>query len=429
VQDLDSVWLPDAFTPLAVSGVRNVSYDPASDSLITSHATSNGLSYTVDSYQYLSTLSVADLQKAPPLTITSSLRRDLQLPSTVPPSVYALARTITAGQRTEYGKALALQNFFLGPSFAYSLDPPDNGYGIASLTNFLFVTRVGFCQQFAGAYAVLARAVGLPTRLAVGFASGTSTGQDTYQVLNADSHTWPEVYFGPRYGWLPFEPTKSFTDPASQGYAPPSFTNSGPGPTPSLGSEPIKEGAGASQAGSAAGGQAPSAAPASGSQAASSSSGPGGVSAWLVLVLFLIGLTVWAGGVAVLRRARWSVRRWRVRGDAGSLVLSHWADVGELLNWWGACRLPGETDKEFAARASRLLQPRLRDPALWLPRGIQRLAGLATEAAFAPAVPIERATEARLVAREIHQRLFRSATGRQLLRWAVSPRPRRQVIV
>jgi hypothetical protein len=108
-------------------------------------------------------------------------------------------------------------------------------------------------------------------------------------------------------------------------------------------------------------------------------------------------------------------------------VLSHWADVGELLSWWGVCRAPGETDNEFARRAGHVLIPRLRDPAPWLPGGILRLAGLATEASFAPAVPAQRAEEAGLVAREIHQRMFRSATGRQLLLWAVYPRPRREV--
>jgi hypothetical protein len=107
-------------------------------------------------------------------------------------------------------------------------------------------------------------------------------------------------------------------------------------------------------------------------------------------------------------------------------VLSHWADVTELLNWWGAARGSGETDEEFAARAAGILTRRLREPSPWLPGGIQRLAALATEAAFAPVVPPARAEEAALVAQEIHQRLFRSANARQLLRWAVLPRPGRR---
>jgi transglutaminase-like putative cysteine protease len=424
VEQLNSVWLPDAFTPFAVAGVRNVSYDSASGSLITSHPTSDGLTYTVDSYQYLSALSVAQLQAAPAFPITGSLHRYVQLPP-VPAAVTALARSITAGKSTEFAKAVALQNFFLGPAFTYSLNPPDDGYGIASLTNFLFKTRTGFCQQFAGAYAVLARAVGLPTRLAVGFASGTPTGNDSYQVLNADAHTWPEVYFGPRYGWLPFEPTTSFVDPSSSGYAPPTASSTGSVPTnPNVGG-PITKSPGATSTGPAASGHAVPTNPAS-APTATSSSGHGGPGRWAVLLGLLAAGLVWAGSLAAYRRGRWSIRRWRVRGDPGRVVLSHWADVSELLNWWGARRAPGETDSEFAGRAARVLGQRLREPAPWLPGGVLRLADLATEAAFAPTVSSERAYEAGLVAREIHQRLFRSATGRQLLLWAFDPRPRRE---
>jgi transglutaminase-like putative cysteine protease len=425
IQQLDSVWLPDAFTPVAVTGVRNVSYDPTSGSLITSRSTSNGLTYTIDSYQYLSTLNAAVMQAAPPVSVTSSLRRYLQLPDNVPASVYRLAREITSGQTTEYGKALALQNYFQGPSFTYSLDPPDNGYGMASLTNFLFSTRTGYCQQFAGVYAVLARAIGLPTRLAVGFAGGRAQGNGNYQVLNADAHTWPEVYFGPRFGWLPFEPTKSFTDPASQGYAPQAATSTEPGTQPNSDAPPpINRGAGAGQSGAAA--TVPSTTTLSGGTGpAAAGSGHHAVSFWLVLLLLSVGLIGWAGCVAVFRRTRWSIRRWRVRHDPGSLVLSHWADVGELLNWWGASRAPGETDNEFAGRAARQVARRLSEPARWLPGGILRLGSLATEAAFAPTVSSQRAEEARLVARQIRRLLFRSASGRQLLLWAVSPRPHR----
>jgi hypothetical protein len=120
------------------------------------------------------------------------------------------------------------------------------------------------------------------------------------------------------------------------------------------------------------------------------------------------------------------VRRWGARHDPAGLVRSHWADVTELLNWWGAGREPGQTDDEFAARAGHILARRLREPSPWLAGGVVRLAALATEAAFAPAVPAERAEQATLVAREIHQRLFRRATASQLLRWAVSPRPGRR---
>ncbi len=386
VQQLGSVWLPDAFTPVAVSGVRGVSYDPTSGSLITSHATSDGLAYSVTSYQYLSSLDPAQLRSAPAVTVAGSVRQYTALPSSVPPSVYALARSITAGQTTEYGKALALQNYFLSPLFTYSLNPPNDGYGINALTNFLFVSRTGFCQQFAGAYAVLARAIGLPTRLAVGFATGTDEGNGYYQVLNADAHTWPEVYFGPQYGWLPFEPTQSFANPASKGYAPPSTADSGGGPAPRNASPaPVPKGGGALTGPAGAKNNAATTT-LPGDQTAGQSADHHGGAVGLALGLLLLAFVVWCALVAVDRRARWTHRRWRARGDPEARVRSHWAEVTELLSWWGATQDAGETDAEFARRAGHLVARRLREPSPWLPGGITRLAGLATEAAFAPTV-------------------------------------------
>jgi transglutaminase-like putative cysteine protease len=422
VQQLGSVWLPDAFTPVAVSGVHHVSYDATSGSLITSHPTSNGLTYSVESYQFLSALDPAQLKAAGPVAATGSLARYVQLPNTVPTSVYNLAKSITANETTEYGKALALQNFFLGPSFTYDLTPPTDGYGISALTTFLFQTRTGYCQQFAGAYAVLARAIGLPTRLAVGFATGKSDGHSNYAVTDADAHTWPEVYFGPRFGWLPFEPTKSYVNPTSEGYAPSTASGGSSGfaaPVSPFDAIPkgLPEGLGA-----AAG---------AGSRAAAGAANQGaapvvrhhGADVRRVLLLLLAGVMVWAVVVALVRRSRWAFRRWRARGDTAALVRSRWADVSERLGWWGALRQASETDDEFAARAAVLLAQRLREPSPWLPGGVRRLAGLATEAVYAPALPAGRASEAAAVAREIHRGLFRAATGRQLLSWALDPRP------
>ena len=168
---LSSIWLPAAFNPESVSGGGKVTWDPVSGSLLTAKNTADGLDYQVTSLQYLGTLNPRTLEAAPPPSITGPLTQDVQLPQ-IDPDVRILAEQITAGQRTEYDKALALQNYFYGPSFHYSLDPPFDGYGTDALTAFLFDTRTGYCQQFAGAYAVLARAIGLPTRLAVGFTTG-----------------------------------------------------------------------------------------------------------------------------------------------------------------------------------------------------------------------------------------------------------------
>jgi hypothetical protein len=72
---------------------------------------------------------------------------------------------------------------------------------------FLFDLQQGYCDYYATSMVVLARAAGLPARMAVGYASGAyDSANNRYIVTEADAHSWPEIYF-PEYGWIPFEPT------------------------------------------------------------------------------------------------------------------------------------------------------------------------------------------------------------------------------
>ncbi len=119
--------------------------------------------------------------------------------------VVTLAHKIVAGQSSPFDQAAALARFFDTGKFHYTLYPSVQP-GDNALVSFLFATRAGFCQQFAGAYAVLARLDGLPTRLAIGFTPGISH-DGLYKVTGADAHVWPEVYLGPSTGWVSFEPT------------------------------------------------------------------------------------------------------------------------------------------------------------------------------------------------------------------------------
>src|SRR6202007_2213208 len=73
-------------------------------------------------------------------------------------------------------------------------------------------THAGYCQQFAGAAALLLRLAGVPARVVAGFATGRRVGPDRYVVRDLDAHDWIEVYFQ-GYGWVPFNPTPS-ADPA-----------------------------------------------------------------------------------------------------------------------------------------------------------------------------------------------------------------------
>ncbi len=103
------------------------------------------------------------------------VRAEVALPA-LPASVKELARRVTAAAVTPLGQAEALVNWFRSGRFRYTLDPPAPAPGADPLVSFLTRTRAGTCEQFAGAFTVLARTLGLPTRLVVGFTAGRRTG-------------------------------------------------------------------------------------------------------------------------------------------------------------------------------------------------------------------------------------------------------------
>jgi transglutaminase-like putative cysteine protease len=416
ITQLESVWLPSAFNPIKVDGVHDVTYDPASNSLITGQPNSDGLRYTVTSYQYLSTLSAADLRAAPSFSMPSSYTA---LPNSIPPQVPTLAQSLTAGKTTEYDKALAIQDYLVSPRYHYTLQPPLDGIGSDAIYNFLFVTRQGYCQQFAGAYAVLARLAGLPTRLAVGFATGTLKG-GVYHVTDAQAHTWPEVYFGPRYGWIPFEPTPGFTDPGTSGYENSFSASRANQQTTSPTSTPISPSTTALLPAKRGSQGATTTTVASAATSVTRSKGPG--AGWLtVLALFGVGAT-WLGINVGSRRLRWALRRRRSRSEgAEAEVLASWADVDEVMTWAGLGRRPSETFDEYARRATERIAWMSIDDAL--PRAVTRLAALAGLAAFAPTVPAAAPNEARSLAINIRRELFRTASFRRRLVWGFLPRP------
>jgi hypothetical protein len=94
---------------------------------------------------------------------------------------------------------------YLQNGYTYSIDPPG---GLSDpLESFLFKTRIGYCQQFAGAMALLLRMGGVPARVSVGFTPGTySSATHSWVVSDKDAHSWVEVWF-PGFGWVRFDPT------------------------------------------------------------------------------------------------------------------------------------------------------------------------------------------------------------------------------
>jgi hypothetical protein len=140
--------------------------------------------------------------------------QDLYLDTTgVTDEVAALAAEIvaTANAETPYDKAKALTRFFNSSAFEYSTVgprvPPDGDL----VHTFLFAeegARRGYCEYFASAMAMMSRSVGLPARVAVGFAPGESAGPGLWLSREAGRHLWVEIFF-PGHGWQIFEATKS----------------------------------------------------------------------------------------------------------------------------------------------------------------------------------------------------------------------------
>ena len=134
--------------------------------------------------------------------------RYLQLPDSVTQRTLDLARSIAAGKETPYDVVVAVTEY-LRDNIEYNETVPPLPINQELVDWFLFDLKQGFCNYYATAEIVMLRAVGIPARLAVGYAQGeTLEVTDTYSVRQRDSHSWPEVYF-PDIGWVEFEPTAS----------------------------------------------------------------------------------------------------------------------------------------------------------------------------------------------------------------------------
>ncbi len=130
----------------------------------------------------------------------------LRLPP-LDPRVIELAKSITAGAKNDYERAQAIERY-LRENFYYSLTPLDHEVE-DPLAHFLFVSRKGHCEYFASAMAVLLRAVWVPSRVPVGFLSGSFNPLSGWHVVRAsDAHSWVEAWV-PGEGWLTFDPTPS----------------------------------------------------------------------------------------------------------------------------------------------------------------------------------------------------------------------------
>ena len=115
------------------------------------------------------------------------------------------ARRLRAGARTPYGAVIAIETWLRSTGgFTYDESPPPSG-GLPPLAHFVAESKRGYCQQFAGAMALMLRFLGIPARVGAGFTSGKRE-ENGWTVTDQNAHAWVEVWF-PGYGWLAFDPT------------------------------------------------------------------------------------------------------------------------------------------------------------------------------------------------------------------------------
>ncbi len=138
------------------------------------------------------------------------LARYTALPDGVPQRVLDLAQEVAGSQPNPYDQARALEQFLRQYPYSLEIDSPPRSAD--PVDYFLFEQQTGYCDFYASAMVVLARAVGLPARLAIGYLAQPTDGNGVQMVRQINSHSWAEIYFAD-FGWVEFEPTAAFATP------------------------------------------------------------------------------------------------------------------------------------------------------------------------------------------------------------------------
>ncbi len=345
-------WLPAAYEPVQLEGGDDPLVVKASSTLVSNRSDVTDLTYTVGSRQPPETLTAAQVDgtDAP---LPAEMRGYTRLPADFPADVRATARAITAGATTPYDRARALEQFFLDPSqgFHYSLDVdlgPD-AQSQNAISQFL-QSRTGFCVQFASSFTAMARAAGLPARVAVGYTPGRYDSiSGLYRVTSEDAHAWGEVWLA-GVGWTRFEPTPDSDLPGGSRLpggarvtTPAAPTTPTPATSTPVGSAPPTSATPAPR-GTA---QVDIDAPAAGR-------GRGGFTFdWRIAMALLAGAIAGAAGVAVAIILAKRRRRGRRRDDPdpATAITGAWEEVLDRLGEAGVERQPARTPLELAEQA------------------------------------------------------------------------------
>jgi transglutaminase-like putative cysteine protease len=345
VQHLPGIWLPAADRPTSihlVKGSRALSVDPDSGEVATDAngavgARANaGLVYRAVSETPLYD-DAARLQYAP----TADAPADVALPETDAggqpiPSLKTFreyAQQATKGSSYPYQQAVKLADWLRRN---YRFDPRAiPGHTYRNLEFFLTTGKRGTSEQFAASFAVMARTLNLPTRVAVGFRPGTAVGGGVRQVTGGDALAWPEVDFK-GIGWVPFYPTPDKASAAGSSVAPAGQSKERRKVDEEIAHKP-RTSTPPKKHGTAAG---------------PGRTGGHGLPVWVyppaAVLLLLLGYVLYALWLPRRRRSRR-----RRAPDSGGRVLGAWEQIVERLTEIGLPATSAHTATEVAAFGSR----------------------------------------------------------------------------
>lgn len=226
-------WLPVPYAPRRVDVKGDWKYEPETLSVFSARNNSQNAAFTVTSR--IPSPTAQQLQESRPEDVPPAIAsRYLAIPDRggLDPIVDDVFEKVTAGKKTPYEKAMALQGYFRDTRvFTYDLYVGAGQAGDPDPLATFLREREGYCEQFAGTMAYMARRAGIPARVAIGFTRGNQhLDTNRWVVTNKDAHAWPELYFA-GVGWVRFEPTPGAARAALPEYAiPPSQGGDGSDP-------------------------------------------------------------------------------------------------------------------------------------------------------------------------------------------------------
>ncbi len=344
-------WLPAAYKPVAIN-LPDTLFVQSSGTIVADADSVTNLHYTVASRL----APLAGTISAKQIAATAApVPKDLQRYVHVPPTsdmqqIEDRAAEVTAGATTPYARAEALRDYFRDPvnGFVYDTAVGSSDSGSAILQ--FLQDRHGFCVQFASVYAVMARSLGIPARVAVGFTPGKLVNGE-YHVTSHDAHAWPEIYLN-GLGWTHlFDPTPSSRSTPTGGSNLPNDTGAGSTTVPTLPPQTTTPTTPSQTTPSGTGPAAgpPTAPPAATlAPAATTSSSTG---AWLpvlvVLAVLLLAIGGYVGAVLVLKHRRRARRR--RAADPAVAVTGAWQEALDRLHEADVVPRAAQTPLDLAA--------------------------------------------------------------------------------